>query len=229
MVLVEFQAEADPEMFGRAMEYLGGAWRREKPTGHAGDRFELGLVVVNLTGRGSSFRRMSWPEAGLETVVAGREWNLAELDAAEVLDQAVAGRAPAIVLTWIPLMKRGDEAGIIQRWLEVAGQVADLRVRRDLRLAAGFAEAAKRGPVWQEALKGWDVEEPIFVKELEARAMLKQQIDSLLRVLRARFNSVPEDLVSAIRETTELHVLDGWLITAATSVSLDAFRQAIGK
>jgi hypothetical protein len=126
-------------------------------------------------------------------------------------------------------MKRGDEAGIIQRWLEVAGQVADLQGRRDLRLAEGFAEAAKRGPVWQEALKGWNVEEPMFVKELEARAVLNKQMGSLLRVLRARFESVPEDLASTIRETTELPVLDGWLITAATSGSLDAFRQAIGK
>src|SRR5262249_12478643 len=155
-----------------------------------------------------------------ETVVVGREWNLAELDAGEVLDQVPAGTAPAIVLAWIPLMKRGDEAGIIQRWLEVARQVGDLRVRRGPRVGGGVAEAAKRGPVWQDALKGWDVEEPIFVKDLEARAMLRKQIDSLLRVLQARFNPVPEDLASAIRETTELHVLDGWLITAATTDSL---------
>src|SRR5262245_34058520 len=53
-VLVEFQTDPDSEMFGRVLEYLGGAWRREKPEALPGDRFAVAAIVVNLTGKGNS-------------------------------------------------------------------------------------------------------------------------------------------------------------------------------
>ena len=50
-VPVEFCVEPDARMFGRGLRYLGGLWEEYKPSAHPGDRFELGLVVVNLRGR----------------------------------------------------------------------------------------------------------------------------------------------------------------------------------
>src|SRR5919202_5839464 len=68
-VVVEFQVEPDPDMFGRLLVYLGRLWLERGPSPERGDRFELGAVVVNLTGAGRSSRRMDWPEAGLLTQV----------------------------------------------------------------------------------------------------------------------------------------------------------------
>src|SRR4051812_48252392 len=47
-VPVEFQLDPDPVMFGRGMSYLGGVWEDIKPAEHRGDRFHVGLIVVNL-------------------------------------------------------------------------------------------------------------------------------------------------------------------------------------
>jgi hypothetical protein len=55
LLLVECQTRPDAEMLGRALEYLGGAWRRERPEDLPGERFAVAAVVVNLTGEGKSF------------------------------------------------------------------------------------------------------------------------------------------------------------------------------
>src|SRR5262245_13457115 len=59
-VPIEFQAEPDPLMFGRAMGYESMIWLQEKPTDLVGDRFNLVCVVINLTGVGNCGRRMAW-------------------------------------------------------------------------------------------------------------------------------------------------------------------------
>jgi hypothetical protein len=63
-------------------------------------------------------------------------------------------------------MHGGAETGIIQRWIELASQEADSRRRGDFGgLALVSAEAAKRLPVWKEALKEWNVIESQQVLE----------------------------------------------------------------
>src|SRR5262245_20258478 len=101
-VVVEFQIEPDPDMFGRLLEYLGAAYRLFRPSPEKGDRFQVGAVVVNLKGNGKSFRRVTWKEAGLDVRLKGREWNLAALDARRVLGEVEAGTAPRPVLAFVP-------------------------------------------------------------------------------------------------------------------------------
>lgn len=74
---VEFQIEPDPLMFGRLLGYLGSLWVELKPSAERGDRFQVGAVVVNLTGRGNTAQTMDWPEAGLLTRLGVVERNLA--------------------------------------------------------------------------------------------------------------------------------------------------------
>ncbi|MHB1423308.1 MAG: hypothetical protein ACYC3I_08960 [Gemmataceae bacterium] len=63
-------------------------------------------------------------------------------------------------------MHGGAEAGIIQRWIELASQEPDSRRRGDYGgVTLVFAEAAKRLPVWKEALKEWNVIESQQVLE----------------------------------------------------------------
>src|SRR5205823_10681522 len=104
-IVLEFQGEPDPLMFGRLFAYGGQVWLEKKPSEERGDRFQIGAVVVNLTGSGDAARTMDWPAAGLLTALRPREVNLSRLDAKDVLDGIAAGGVPRVVLALIPLMQ----------------------------------------------------------------------------------------------------------------------------
>src|SRR5207249_4470398 len=91
---VEFSIEPDPYVLSRQMVYLGEARLRFRPTRQPGDRFTVGGVVVNLTGRGNGGQDMHWQKAGLRVWMQPREINLADKDAGKVLDEIDAGTAP---------------------------------------------------------------------------------------------------------------------------------------
>jgi predicted transposase YdaD len=61
-----------------------------------------------------------------------------------------------------------------------------------------------------------------------AEGEAKGRAAAVIKVLEARFSSVPQDLADAIRSTTDLDALDRWLPLAALADSLDTFRQAAG-
>ena len=47
---VEFQAEPDPDMFGRLLIFLGTIWLQFRPDELRGSRYQVSAMVVNLTG-----------------------------------------------------------------------------------------------------------------------------------------------------------------------------------
>ena len=97
-------------------------------------------------------------------------------------------------------------------------------------LALVFAEAASCRPVWQQTLQGWNVVQSQQVLEWmaegEAKGEVRGQVRSLLRVLRARFGTLPADLEAAIQAQSDLAQLDRWLDAASTTTTLTDFRQA---
>jgi hypothetical protein len=241
----EFQTDPDPEMPGRLLEYLGRIWREKKPDPHRGSRFSLGAVVVNLTEKGAASLDSFWPEAGLHTQLLVHEVNLAGLDADSVLTGIEQGATTRSLLPWIPLMQKGDDPGIISRWVAVALTEPSARWRAEYgALAVVFAEAANCRDVWKQALKGWQMTESMQVREWQQEARTealaegeakgeaigeaKGRAAAVVKVLEARFTSVPKDLADAIRATTGLDTLDRWLPLAVQADSLDAFRQAAG-
>src|SRR5215204_4195943 len=115
-VVVEFQITPDGLMFGRLLVYQGQLWLAIKPYDERGDRFNVGSIVVNLTGKGNSGRRMRWDAASLETVLEKPDRNLGEYRADAVLNGIERGEITPAVLGLIPLMQGGDEDGMIQRW-----------------------------------------------------------------------------------------------------------------
>ncbi len=220
----EFQIAPDPLMFGRLLAYLGQIWLELKPSDERGDRFWLGAVVVNLTGRGNTSRTMAWDEAGLRTGLTVREVNLCDVDAGQTLDEIAAGLTTA-VLPFIPLMQNGGDPGIIQRWLALASAEPDSRRRSEYgALALLFSEPAGCRPAWENALRGWNMIQSQTVTEW----MSKGKVDILLRVVRGRFGSLPAEVESAIRAATDPAVLDQWADAAAVSPTLDDFRRATG-
>jgi len=235
---VEFCLEPDGELPGRLLVYLGQLWLEKRPTDAGGERFAVGAAVVNLTGRGHASRDMRLRQTGVRTNLEVAERNLVDEEAAALVDAIAAGQVSRCLLPWLPLMHGGDETGIIQRWIELASQEIDSRRRGDYGgLALVFAEAAKRLPIWKDALKEWNVIESQQVLEWmamgevkgEARGEVKGEVKALLLVLASRFppGATPE-MEAAIRATADLGRLESWLDLAAKSSSLDAFRQAAG-
>jgi len=227
---VEFCLEPDGELFGRLLVYLGQLWLEKRPTDAGGERFAVGAALVNLTGRSRTSRDMSLRRTGVRTNLVVVERNLCDEDGAALLDAIAGGNVPRALLPWLPLMRQGDESAIIQRWIALASQETDSRRRGDYGgLALVFAEAAKRLPIWKEALKEWNVIESQQVLEWMAMGEAKGEINALLQVLAARFPpGAPADLESAIRASADRQRLRDYLVAAAKADSLDAFRHVAG-
>jgi hypothetical protein len=233
-VPVEFCLEPDGEMFGRLLVYLGLLWLEKRPTDGRGERFEVGAVVVNLTGRGRTSRTMILRRTRVRTGLEVAECNLVDEDAAAMLDGIAATTLSPGLLPWLSLMRGGDDPAIIARWLELAGREQDARRRSDYGgLALVFAEAAGRRDLWKQALEGWNVTDSQqvleWIAEGEAKGEARGEAKALLRVLARRFPpGAPADMVAAIQAMRDLARLEAWVDAAVTADSLEAFRQAAG-
>src|SRR5262249_29797774 len=155
-IILEFQSEPDPKMFGRLLVYKGLIWLGLKASEEKGDRFAVGSLVVNLTKIGNSDRQYEWPEAQQRTITGKSDRNLCEYDASEVLAGIEQGRLSRVILPWIVLMKGAGEDVIMARWLAVAAAEPDEKRRSDHGgLALVFAELTPHAAAWKQALKGW--------------------------------------------------------------------------
>lgn len=143
------------------------------------------------------------------------------------------GTIAACVLPWIPLMRGGDDLGIIMRWQELARTEADPQRQADYGgLALVFAEAAGRRPAWKEALKEWNMVQSQQVLEWmaqgEAKGLVQGKAEALLQYLELRFPpGPPADLVSIIRGTTDWALLTEWFAAAVNAPTLEAFRGVV--
>ena len=255
-VPVEFQIDPDPRMLGRGLGYLSGLWDECKPTAHRGDRFEVGLIVVNLCGAGRCSRSMRLGGSAMRTVLRAAERNLSRLSAERIMRRIGPGHTPVEVLPWVPLFQGGGEAGIIDSWLVLARQQKDEQLRSVLALVVLFAEAAGCVAPWREALEGWDMIESQIVKEWTELArerayakgqdegkkagldegnkaglregLLQGKVDTLLRLLRRPPLSLPSDLEQAVRAVADIARLDAALDAALSSSSLEEFRRTAG-
>jgi hypothetical protein len=230
-----FQLVPDAQMFGRLLIYLGHLWMELCPAPEPGDRFEIGAVVVNLTGLGKTSHRCEWPEALLFTGIDVRERNLAEEEfAAANLAGIASGTISPAVLPLIPMMQGGADPGNITEWLRLAAVDTDAGRRSDWGgLALVFAEAAGCEEVWKQALKGWNVIASKQVQEWQAQAKTEGKregktegkAESIIELLEFKFQAVPADLASAVLGTTDPALLKRWLLLAHQSNTLEQFRQ----
>jgi hypothetical protein len=232
-IIIEFQIVPDALMFGRLLGYGAQVWLELKPSEERGDRFWIGAIVVNLTGRGTATRVMEWPETGLFTALRPVEVNLGEMSAKAMLDRIAAGEATPVILPFIPLMQGGDDLAIIQQWIALASAEQDTKRRGDYGgLAIVLSEALGRRDIWKQALKGWNIMQSQQVLEWQAEARAegeaKGRATALLRLLQIRHGNVPADLIATITAMTDLATLDRWFDAGVTSSSLDDFRQAAG-
>lgn len=231
--VVEFQIQPDELMFGRGLSYLGDLWCDCKPTALRGDRFCVGLVVVNLTGKGQSDRRMQLRGTPLLTHLGVAEWNLATLPARTMLKQIEAGKLPRCLLAWLPLFKGGAHKGMIKEWWRLADVEKRPEHRRSLGLAVVFAEAVGCGDLWRDGLKEWDMIESKIVNEWKAEGEKKGEMKGMVRLLlqgaESRFGALPADLVTRIRACTDEDKLLLWIQRLVKGPSLDEFRKLVNE
>ncbi|MBY0459753.1 MAG: hypothetical protein K2V38_20735, partial [Gemmataceae bacterium] len=202
---LEFQIEPDPLMFGRLLGYLSRLWVQLKPDAERGSRFQVGAVVVNLTGTGRASREMRLPGTAVVTQLSVAERNLARESAGDMLVRVEAGAAGRSLLPWLPLMSGGAEATIIERWKRLAESEPLSRRRSELAgLALVLAEAADCREAWERGLEGWNVRESVVVNRWIDEGRAEGQAAALLAVLEAKFQTVPDDLAAAIRATADL-------------------------
>jgi hypothetical protein len=232
--LMEVQTEPDATMPGRLMLAGGLLWLTVKPAPLPGDRYELLAIVINLTGSGDAARQCVLSTA--EWTLRPIEVNLETLDAGSILDEIEAGSALRELLSFIPLMKRGEEDAIIQRWRPLANADTDPHRRSGYVLTGLFAERVGRFGAWQNALKGLNmIESPMIAKLLtetatkaKSEGKAEGKVDALLRVFRKRSWLLPEELIAAIRACADGDQLDNWLDAALDADTLEAFRQRTG-
>jgi hypothetical protein len=223
-VPVEFCLEPDPDMFGRLLIYLGHLWLEKRPTDQRGERFHVGAVVINLTGRGRAARQMVHPRLSLRTHLGVIDCNLCDAGAAATLEGIAAGQVARCVLPWIPLFSGGAELAIITRWKELAAAEPESRLRSlYAALALVFAEATDCRAVWQRELTGWNVKQPQIVLDWINEGEVMGRAASLLRVLRKRFTVVPPELEARLLALTDAARLDALLDAAVTVASLEEF------
>jgi hypothetical protein len=221
-LILEFQIEPDALLFGRALIYGGQLWIELKPVQERGDRFNIGILIVNLTGRGRTGRTMQLKGTRIFTAMQPQEINLCELDAQSTLNDIVAGTTPRVVLPLIPLMQGGGDLAIIQQWMVIASKESDARRRGEYAgLAQVFAEATDHADVWIQALKGWNMIQSKVVNGWKA----EERVEALLEVLDLRFGSIPSDLETTIRAMSDLATLKKWVAAAVTAGTLADFRQ----
>jgi hypothetical protein len=232
--ILEVQTVPDVTMPGRLMLAGGLLWLTVKPTQLPGDRYELVGLVLNLTGKGDATRQCVLGTA--EWTLRPVEVNLETLDAGELLEQMAAGLVPLGLLALIPLMHRGGEEGIIQRWSELVGAETDLRRRADHGLALVFAERVGHLDAWRDALKGFAmIESPLIAGLLadattkaEAKAKAETRTEMLVRAIQKRYQELPEEIARPIRACTDSDQLERWFDVVLETDTLEQFRQRTG-
>jgi hypothetical protein len=224
---VEFQTVPDPGMFGRLQKQIGEWWLDLRPDELPDSRYQVCAAVVNLTGTRQSApasRQYHFPTPdGLSWGGKVRERYLAEESADETLGRVERGELRCCILPLIPLMHGAGETVIINRWLAAAGAEPDSRRRADLgALALTLAALKDWFAAWNNALKGWNMQESQFVLELQAAAKLEARLATKIEVLKVlleeRFGPLPADLLHRIDGITDLNQLDQ-LLRAAVHVN----------
>jgi hypothetical protein len=151
--IFEFKSQIDSLAFEQIQGYLTeNIYLRPDP--ERGSRFEFGLLIVNLTGEQDQIASRPFLDSPFHSV--SRPWpiNLASFDAQELFDRIDRGELGFTVLPFAVLMKRGDEAETITRWLSYVVREPNPRRRADYyAIALQFAQLTRRRDLWAPHMK----------------------------------------------------------------------------
>jgi len=154
------------------------------------------------------------------------------MDAGKVLEEVASGLAPPQLLALIPLMQGSGGPDILQRWRQLVTAEPDRQRRADSQLAQVFAERVGRLAEWEAIMEDLTfIESPMIAALLDrnrAEARVDNQAESLRRLLRRRWGTLPTDLVAVIETCRETATLERWFDLAIDATSLANFRELAG-
>jgi hypothetical protein len=219
-ICLELEAEARADALLRLHRYLAVLW--SEPAGQ--DSLPLSCVngvILDLTGRSAaralSLRSVIIPACHLEFTVLRR--HLVDENAAQVVAGVAAGTISPWVLGWVPLMRRGEESGIIGQWREAAQRLLpDKRDRADLgTVALTFATLAGCRAAWDQGLRGWSMLTSPLWDEIRATGRIEGVRMTVLRQGRQKFHRAPsrkqQKALEAVTDLAQLEALADRLLT----------------
>jgi hypothetical protein len=209
VLIIDFKAEATATALGQMLGYV--VRLHTEPPQELATPPQVGGAVINLSGRRQrnvvtvDFPRVpacSWKFSILQRT-------LRDESASATLAGIAAGRTTRWLLPWIPLMRGGGQAAIIEEWKQAAAAEPDSEVRATLGgLALVFAELTKRAQTWREGLRGWDVRTSRIVEEWREEGRMEGALatarDDLYGLLMERFGRVPKIWEQRIQAATDL-------------------------
>jgi hypothetical protein len=249
LVPTEFQTQPDPTMTGRLLKKLGSLWLEHRPDPLPDSRYQLAAVVINLTGtrqsapasrdyhlpspplaEGEPAQAEAEPEGkqepdwlGLSLHVA--EIYLAEESAEQALADVAAGREGQWLLALVPLMQNGGQAGTIKEWTTLAAGLEDSRLRGELgALALVLAELTPDWQAWQDALKGWNMQESQTVLGWINQGKLESLQSTLRKQLEKRFGPLPPEWLQRIDALQDTAKLEAALLEVVSIESLEELK-----
>jgi len=228
----EFQAEPDPDMLDRILEYLARLRRELRHGPGRPDKFLVAAGLVHLTGPPSADTlEMTLPggsPVGLRLRIASRA--LRDEDAAATLAEIAAGQTSRWILPWIPLMNGAAKPTMIAEWVRLAGAESNPRWRGEFAgLALTFAGLTRHLDPWRRALEGWNMKESTVVAGWKAEGKAEGLRDALLQFLRLRFpRQIRKTLVAAVQAESDPGRLSAWIAAAAEASSAEEFRAISG-
>lgn len=230
LLVLEFQSEHDPDKLDVTLEETAVLRSRVRHGEDRKGKYRVLTGLVYLRGRcPDSVLDMTTP-GGFGTRHAPLIWNVAEDNAAAILEAQRDGGNPPGLLWWVPLMAGGGDEAIMARWKEtVVAAVADRRARGDMAgVALIFAELAGRRMAWKRSLEGFDMLESQVIKEWmaegEAKGKLEERRRNLLKILCGRFPGlIPNEVEQLIQRQDSLDLLDDWLDAAIGAYTYEQF------
>jgi hypothetical protein len=206
VLILELQTEARGHTLERVLDYV--VRLRREPPPEAAREVPLPVVgaVVNLTGapqpRSVEVSLPGVPECDWRFQILQR--TLREEDATATLAEIAAGRTSRWLLPWIPLMRGGNEAAIMEAWKTAASAEPDARARSILAaLVLTFADLVGQTAAWAASLEGWNVQKSAFLEGFRDEGRLEARRDDLLLLLRKRFGELPAEVVQRVQATTD--------------------------
>ncbi len=223
----ESQTRPDFGLKYRMPRYLLDIQENIRPSDDRMTDYEIGGIIVNLTGRGKDYRP-SVKQIGSRRMIFGMQpiqINLCDCNAAETVQKVGAGIWPITLLGWIPLMAGGNESGIIEQWVVLVDPITDPKMRSDLAIMAkNFAVLTNTKPLWDNALKGWMTMKSELVEELNREARIETRIETrqsdLISFVKRKLGK-SNRLVTEIEAITDSDRLERMIESASEVTTLD--------
>ncbi len=220
----EYQSIPDSEMVYRVRDYTNKLeWKCRPPNFKRGDRYNVGAIVINLTGVQEVPSPTQWMKAGFLIHTEHRIVNMQTLTADTIMQKILSEEIPENILGFIPLMQNGNTPAIIEPCKARALLIEGRSARADMAFCVQtFAELVDARPIWEQALEGWNVVESQFWNELTAETVARTKVadaqEHLVEVLVERFGASPfhENLIKQIDDLERLKRMRKIQLTASS-------------